>query len=204
VSLLFRVLCWLPVPGQLLLDRWLWPWWLRAMGVQCGRGVRCTGLPRVRIARGGEIRLGKDVHLVSRRTANPLQLHRPCTLSARRGARIVIGDHSGLSGAVIYAASAVEIGARVMVGANCTIADTDFHPLCPEARREHATNGAVSRPIRIADDVFIGMHAFILKGTELGEGCVVGASAVVAGRFPPRSIVAGNPARVVGVVRTRP
>lgn len=197
MSLLFRALCWLPVPGQLLLDRWLWPWWLRAAGVQCGRAVRCTGLPRVRIARGGEIRLGNGVHLVSRSGANPLWLHRPCCLSARAGAKIMIGDGSGLSGVVICAASSVVIGARVLVGANCTIVDTDFHPLSPEARREHATRGAVSRPIRIGDDVFVGMHALILKGTELGDGCVVGAGAVVAGCFPPRTIVAGNPARVV-------
>jgi len=197
VSLLFRSLCWLPVPGLLLLDRWLWPLWLRAAGVRCGRAVRCTGLPRIRIAQGGEIRLGNNVHLVSRSGANPLWLHRPCSLSVRAGARIVIGDGSGFSGVVICAASAIEIGARVLVGANSTIVDTDFHPLSPEARREHATRGAVSRPIRIGDDVFIGMHALILKGTDLGEGCVVGAGAVVAGSFPPRSIIAGNPARAV-------
>lgn len=197
MNVLFRILRWLPVPGQLLLDRWLWPWWLRAAGVQCGRGVRCTGRPRVRLARGGEIRLGNNVHLVSRRGANPLWLHRPCALNARAGARIVIGDGSGLSGVVICAASSVEIGARVLVGANCTIVDTDFHPLSPEARREHATRGAVSRPVRIGNDVFIGMHALILKGTVLGDACVVGAGAVVAGSFPPRSLIVGNPARVV-------
>lgn len=197
MSLLFRALGWLPVPGQWFLDRWLWPWWLRIAGVQCGRNVHCTGRPRIRIARGGEIRLGDRVHLVSRRVANPLWLHRPCSLSVRAGARIVIGEGSGLSGVVICAASSVEIGDRVLVGANCTIVDTDFHPLSPEARREHATRGALSQPVRIGNDVFIGMHALILKGTELDDGCVVGAGAVVTGRFPPRSIVVGNPARVV-------
>jgi acetyltransferase-like isoleucine patch superfamily enzyme len=113
------------------------------------------------------------------------------------GARIVIGEQSALSGTVIYATTAVEIGRRVMVGANCTIVDTDFHPLSPEARRAHSTRGAVSRPVRIGDDVFIGAGSMILKGTELGEGCVVGAGAVVAGRFAPFTIVAGNPARAL-------
>jgi len=118
-------------------------------------------------------------------------------LSARAGARIIIGEGSGLSGVVISAASSVSIGVRVLVGANCTIVDTDFHPLLPEARREHATQGALSKPVLIGDDVFVGMHALILKGTELGDGCVVGAGAVVAGKFPPRSVIVGNPARVV-------
>jgi len=194
---LVRLVRYVPVPFQRLCDRWWWPWWLRLSGVKCGHGVRCTGLPRIRIARGGEIRLGDRVHLVSRGSTNPLWLHRPCALSARAGARIIIGEGSGLSGVVISAASSVSIGVRVLVGANCTIVDTDFHPLLPEARREHATQGALSKPVLIGDDVFVGMHALILKGTELGDGCVVGAGAVVAGKFPPRSVIVGNPARVV-------
>lgn len=193
---MIRLLRWVRVPFQRLVDA-CWPGYLRLAGVQCGPGVRCTGRPMIRLARGGRIELGNSVHLVSRSGANPLWLHRPCSLNAHAGAKIMIGDNSGLSGVVICAVSSVHIGARVMVGANCSIVDTDFHPLSPEARREHATRGAVTKPIWIGDEVFIGMNALILKGTELGEGCVVGAGAVVAGCFPARSVLCGNPARVV-------
>jgi acetyltransferase-like isoleucine patch superfamily enzyme len=199
---LVRLVRFVPVPFQRLCDRWCWPIWLRLSGVQCGHDVHCTGLPRIRIARGGEIWLGNGVRLISRRGENPLWLHRPCVLSARAGARIVIGEGCGLSGVVICAASSIVIGARVLIGANCTIVDTDFHPLLPEARREHATRGALSQPIHIGNDVFVGMHVLILKGTELGDGCVVGAGAVVAGKFPPRSVIVGNPARVVKTLPT--
>ena len=37
----------------------------------------------------------------------------------------------------------------------------------------------------------------ILKGTVLGDNCVVGAGAVVSGKFENNCVIAGNPARVI-------
>jgi acetyltransferase-like isoleucine patch superfamily enzyme len=166
--------------------------------VTVGADLRASGLPRLRIVEGGRLIVGNGVTLVSRPTGNPLHLHRPCTFSViKPGAVIEIGDSSALSGTVICAASRVSIGQRVMIGANCTLSDTDFHPLSPEQRRIHPTENAASRPIVIEDDVFIGTQAILLKGAILGHGCVVGAGAVVTGEFPPRSIIAGNPARLI-------
>ena len=55
-------------------------------------------------------------------------------------------------------------------------------------------------PFAIGDDVFVGMEALILKGVTIDEGAVVGAGAVVTQDVPPRTVVAGNPATVVGEV----
>jgi virginiamycin A acetyltransferase len=49
----------------------------------------------------------------------------------------------------------------------------------------------------IGNDVWIGREATILPGAEIGDGVIVGAKAVVAGRVEPYSVVVGNPARVV-------
>lgn len=42
------------------------------------------------------------------------------------------------------------------------------------------------------------MNAIILMGTNIGNNSIVGAGSVVKGNFPDGSIIAGNPARVIG------
>ena len=51
----------------------------------------------------------------------------------------------------------------------------------------------------IRDFTLVGMGAVILDGAEIGEECLVAAGAVVAPRsqIPPRSLVVGNPAKVL-------
>ena len=55
----------------------------------------------------------------------------------------------------------------------------------------------VLRQVSIGKAVWIGYGAMILPGVRLGDGCIVGAGAVVAKDVDPGCIVAGNPARVV-------
>lgn len=51
----------------------------------------------------------------------------------------------------------------------------------------------------IEDDVWIGANCTILSGTHLKKGTVVAAGSVVSLKSEENSIVAGNPARVVGM-----
>lgn len=50
---------------------------------------------------------------------------------------------------------------------------------------------------RIGANCFIGGRSLILPGIEIGDNCVVGAGSVVTKSVPPRSLVAGNPARIL-------
>ncbi len=50
---------------------------------------------------------------------------------------------------------------------------------------------------RIGQNCFIGGSSLILPGVEIGDNCVVGAGSVVTKSVPPRSVVAGNPAKIL-------
>lgn len=55
----------------------------------------------------------------------------------------------------------------------------------------------IHRRTEIGKNCFLGMGARIQAGTVLGDGCVVGANAVVRGEFPSHSVIVGAPARIV-------
>ena len=52
-------------------------------------------------------------------------------------------------------------------------------------------------PIKICDNVFIGMDAVIMPGVTVGPNSIVGANSVVTKDVPPDSVAAGVPARVI-------
>lgn len=52
-------------------------------------------------------------------------------------------------------------------------------------------------PLTIGNNVFIGMNAILLAGTNVGDNVVIGAGAVVKGNIPSNVVVAGNPARII-------
>jgi acetyltransferase-like isoleucine patch superfamily enzyme len=103
----------------------------------------------------------------------------------------------------------IEIGSHCLVSWNVGIADSDFHPLEPAQRLIDAQALAPyfknrpprpelkTAPVKIGDNVWIGMNAVILKGVIIGENSVVAAGSVVTKSVPPNVVVAGNPAVVV-------
>jgi putative colanic acid biosynthesis acetyltransferase WcaF len=56
----------------------------------------------------------------------------------------------------------------------------------------------VSTPIRIAGECWIAARAFIGPGVEIGHASVIGAGSIVMKSVDARTIVAGNPAKLIG------
>ncbi len=66
-------------------------------------------------------------------------------------------------------------------------------------RDRHPRINAFGR-VSVGRRCFIGANSMLLPGTVIGDRSVVGAGAVVRGRFAPGSVIAGVPARVIGTV----
>ena len=181
----------------LLLLSPLWALIMKLRGIRVGSNFVCIGRPGINRTSGSSIILGNRVTLCSSGMANPLAEKRCRLATVSPGAVIELSDNVGLSSVIISAASRVEIGEGTIVGGGALIIDTDFH-----IRKPDGTWGtdpkAVSSPIVIGKNCFIGARAIILKGVEIGDGAVIGAGAVVANNVKSNKVVVGNPARVVG------
>lgn len=143
------------------------------------------------------IRFGKNVLINSGFESNLAGINHPSIIYASYGGSIIIGDNVGISGSVISSIDKIEIGNDCIIGANCNIIDNDCHPLSIDDRNPQIQELINHRPIIIGDGCFIGMNSIILKGTEIGKNCVVGAGSVVSGKWEDNSIIGGNPARFI-------
>ncbi|MCX7887601.1 MAG: acyltransferase [Verrucomicrobiae bacterium] len=173
---------------------------LHMLGCFCGPGLRVDGPVVIRAPRRDAIRIGCGVRINSRFRSNLVGLMTPTVLQCLGNGRITIGDHCGLSAAVLSARSCISVGKYVQIGGNVRIFDHDFHSLDYRVRRDpvRGWRECATEPVFIGDDVFIGTNAIILKGVQIGERSVIGAGAVVALKeIPPDSLVVGNPARVL-------
>lgn len=108
--------------------------------------------------------------------------------------KVVIGDYTAVVGVIFSTNGTVSIGRYSFLAHEVVIAD--HHAMVPpEAGR--AVNAG---EILIGDEVWIGAGVTLLSGAKIGFGAVIGAGAVIDFEVPAMTIVAGNPARVVGTV----
>ncbi|HPT22616.1 MAG TPA: DapH/DapD/GlmU-related protein [Bacteroidales bacterium] len=115
-------------------------------------------------------------------------------MTLRKNAIITFGNNSGATASLFVAASKITVGNNVLIGANCTIIDNDFHNINPHKRDDSDYQG---RSITIEDNVFIGFNCFILKGVTIGENSIIGANSVVINSIPKNTIAIGNPCKVI-------
>lgn len=108
-----------------------------------------------------------------------------------------IGDRVGMrANCTLSAAVSIVIEDDVVLGGSVTVVDSDH-----TWRNGHPNvlyNPLDTDPVRIGRGTWVGDHATILRGSEIGELCVIGANSVVRGAIPDRSIAVGVPARVIG------
>lgn len=175
---------------------------LRILNIKYGKKLKLIGLPIIFKNKNANLTIGDNVVIKSSFLSNLIGLYQRTVIISRiKDSSIKIGSNVGMSGVTIYARKYIEIGDNTLIGANTKIFDNDFHPIEYEARNEDIKEKIAVKPVIIGKNCFIGCNAIILKGTILGNGCVVGAGAVVSGVFEDNTIIAGNPAKKIGVCK---
>jgi acetyltransferase-like isoleucine patch superfamily enzyme len=184
----------------------------RASGVSIGNNVRIQRIRTLSAERpDSTISIGADSII-----------YENARIEAYGHGKIEIGKMCVIGDARIYSRSNITIGNRVITSWNVFIQDFDPHPIEPEIRSiqmqqicenfRPSYKGHVSSPllnwtfpvadIHIGDDVWLGANTTILKGANIGSGSVIATGAVVtAGDYPPRSILAGVPAKIVNTIK---
>ena len=108
---------------------------------------------------------------------------------------IELGDRSGI-GIRCELTGPIKIGRDVMMGPEVVIYtsghkfDRTDIPMMDQGFTE-------TEPVTIGNDVWIGRRVIIMPGVTIGDGCILGAGAVVTKDIPPYTVVGGVPAKVI-------
>ncbi len=114
------------------------------------------------------------------------------------GTNITLGDQVFFNfNCTILDVAAVRIGSRTLFGPGVQVY-TATHPL---DYQERATGLEYAKPITIGEDVWVGGGAIICPGVSIGDRAVIGAGSVVTKDIPADTLAAGNPCRVIRVLR---
>lgn len=110
---------------------------------------------------------------------------------------ISIGKNSSINSGMIMAGK----NSKIIIGENCLLS-YNVHIRTKTHKYENKNKlileqGEYEKDIIIGNDVWIGYGAQIMPGVKLGDGCVVGAGAVVTKDVEPYKVVGGVPARII-------
>ena len=93
----------------------------------------------------------------------------------------------------IRATGGITLGSGVWIANHASLI-TETHP--PDVEYVGSLP-AVTHPIVVQDNVWIGAHTTILPGVTLGRSSIIGAGSVVTRDVPPYAIVVGAPAKIL-------
>jgi acetyltransferase-like isoleucine patch superfamily enzyme len=164
---------------------------LHAPGINLGRGCWIKGSRR--IVFGRNFSAGRDLWVEA--------------IIQYRGQQyeplIEFGDDICLSDNVhITCIERIVIRRNVLIGSKVYISDHNHGRYRGERQSDPAEPPAERRlggggPVDIGENVWIGENVVVIGPLNIGEGAILGANSVVTQDVPPRTVVAGVPARVI-------
>lgn len=137
------------------------------------------------------IRLGTEIILQENgrlELGNRVSTHKRVTFSVV-GGRLRIGNNTSFNrNDIVVCHNTIKIGNNCSFGPNVIVYDHD-HKFSIKGFEKSKYN---TTPVIIEDNCWLGANVTILRGAHIGEGCVIGAGAVVKGEIPAHSIVTSN------------
>lgn len=117
------------------------------------------------------------------------------------GRHVRLGSHVTINDFVhIWGLGGVTIGNDCMIASHCAIIAQTHDVSALRKGLKYRETMETDRPVMIGDNVWIGAAAVILPGVTIGNDSIVAAGAVVSRDVPPRTLVAGVPARPIRVL----
>lgn len=143
-------------------------------GVMVFRRFKCFVAPSATISCRSKIK-----------TSGFLMVEQRCIVNALSREGIIFGSgvSIGRDTSIECTGSLKEIGKGFVVGDNVGLGEK-CHYGCAGG-------------IEIGDNTIVGIYVTILDGAVVGDGCVIAAGAVVAGKFPDNCIIGGVPAKII-------
>ena len=105
-------------------------------------------------------------------------------IRVRNNATLFIGENCFFNnGCIITCREKITIGNNAIFGPNVLIFDHDHN-----YKSQDRKNNFISSEIKIGNNVWIGGNCCILKGSDIGDNCVIAAGAIVSGKVLPNTI----------------
>ena len=142
--------------------------------------------------------LGENCHFeIGAKTKDELVKMSGVNFVLAKNAKARMGDNLFFGGGdvVLTENSSLTIGNDCMLSYGLTLRIGDAHPIINSKTGETIPNQG---NVIIADRVWVGVRAIILKNAQIAHDTIVGAGSVVTKKFDtPNVAIAGNPARIV-------
>jgi acetyltransferase-like isoleucine patch superfamily enzyme len=164
--------------------------------------LKIKNKPLLHILNGSTLILGKNVTLNSKNAKYHVNMFAPIKIYIEGvGAKIDIGNNTRIHGSCLHACNAINIGENCLIAANCQIFDSSGHGIFLENPSQRITTKGSIKPISIGNNCWIGTSSIILPGTTLGNNCIVAAGSVVSGEYKDNSLIGGNPAKFIKLIK---
>ncbi len=133
-------------------------------------------LTEITMDRGAKLRIGKK-----------FKMRDGAKIRVRKGAMCSIGNNTSVnSNNVIACHLKIEIGDNVQFSPNVQMYDHDHDFRVVGGAKDGKYTIA---PIKIGNNVWVGANTVILKGTTIGDNCVIAAGSVLKGEYKADTLV---------------